>query len=115
MAEDDDLVMPEVPANEAVMDPVVALEEEPRDSGVDPESSPSMISLPFLPFCFSLLPLADTFFLVSLPADLPQDSDDFDPSMTQLLTMLQMSSWRQKAFRRSKKVLCSDNLDFFYF
>ncbi|XXG59609.1 hypothetical protein AAC387_Pa04g1662 [Persea americana] len=78
--EDDDFVMPEVPANEAVMDPVMAFEEEPTDSGVDLEASPSMISLPFLPFCFPLLPLADTF-LVSLPADLPQDSDDFEPSM----------------------------------
>ena len=73
-------MIPEVLANEAVTDPIVAFEEGPRDSGVDPESSPGMISLPFLPFCFSLLPLADTF-LVSLPADLPQDSDDFEPSM----------------------------------
>ena len=80
MAEDDDLVLPEVPADKVVTDPVVAFEEEPRDSRVDPESSPGMISLPFLPFCFSLLPLADTF-LVFLPADLPQDSDDFEPSM----------------------------------
>ena len=80
MAEDDDLVMPEVLANEAVTDLVVAFEEELRDSGVDPKSSPGMISLPFLPFCFSLLPLVDTF-LVSLPADLPQDYNDFEPSM----------------------------------
>eukprot|EP00268_Persea_americana_P034028 TRINITY_DN33666_c1_g1_i1.p1 TRINITY_DN33666_c1_g1~~TRINITY_DN33666_c1_g1_i1.p1 ORF type:complete len:145 (-),score=58.76 TRINITY_DN33666_c1_g1_i1:51-428(-) len=39
--EDDDLVMPEVPANEVVTDPVVVFEEEPRDFGVDPESSPA--------------------------------------------------------------------------
>ena len=53
MAEDDDLMMPEVSAGEAVTDPVVAFDEEPRDSGVDPESSPGMISLPFfLTFLF---------------------------------------------------------------
>ena len=34
--------MPEVPADEAVMDPIVASEEEPRDSEVDPESPPGM-------------------------------------------------------------------------
>jgi len=62
LAEDDDLMMPEVLADEEVTDPVVAFEEEPRDSGVDPESSPGMISLPFLPFCFSLLPLTNTVF-----------------------------------------------------
>ncbi|XXG42079.1 hypothetical protein AAC387_Pa01g2427 [Persea americana] len=39
---------------QAVTDPIVEFEEEPRDSGVDPESS---------------------------PADLPQDSDDFESSM----------------------------------
>ncbi|KAJ8649209.1 hypothetical protein MRB53_002232 [Persea americana] len=53
-SDDDDLVMPEVLVNEVVTDPVVAFEEEPRDSGVDPESSPS---------------------------DLPQDSDNFEPSI----------------------------------
>ena len=53
LAEDDDLVMPEIPADEAVMDLVVAFEEEPRDSGVDPGSSPGMISLPlFFTFLF---------------------------------------------------------------
>ncbi|XXG41987.1 hypothetical protein AAC387_Pa01g2346 [Persea americana] len=52
--EDDGLMMLEVPADEAVTDPIVASEEELRDSEVDPES-PS--------------------------ADLPKDSDDFEPSM----------------------------------
>ena len=37
--------MPEVPADEALTDPTTASEEEPRDSGVDPESSPGMTSL----------------------------------------------------------------------
>ncbi|XXG68859.1 hypothetical protein AAC387_Pa06g1856 [Persea americana] len=52
--EDDGLMMPEVPTDEAVTDLIVASEEEPRDSEVDPESP---------------------------PADLPEDSDDFEPSM----------------------------------
>ncbi|XXG82677.1 hypothetical protein AAC387_Pa10g0577 [Persea americana] len=51
---DDGLMMPEVPADEVVTDPIVAFEEEPRDSEVGPESPPT---------------------------DLPEDSDDFDPSM----------------------------------
>ena len=57
MAEDYGLVMPEVPADEAVMDPIVASEEEPRDSEVDPESPPGMIFFLF----FFLLPLADIY------------------------------------------------------
>ncbi|XXG88126.1 hypothetical protein AAC387_Pa12g0380 [Persea americana] len=52
--EDDDLVTPKAPADEAVTDPIVASEEEPRDSGVVPESS---------------------------HVDLPEDSDDFEPSV----------------------------------
>ncbi|XXG79935.1 hypothetical protein AAC387_Pa09g0898 [Persea americana] len=52
--EDDDLMMPEVPADEVVTDPIVASEEEPKDSEVDPESPPT---------------------------NLPEDSDDFEPSM----------------------------------
>ncbi|XXG68388.1 hypothetical protein AAC387_Pa06g1487 [Persea americana] len=52
--EDDGLMMLEVSADEAVTDPIVASEEEPRDSEVDLESP---------------------------PADLPEDSDDFEPSM----------------------------------
>ncbi|XXG47533.1 hypothetical protein AAC387_Pa02g2167 [Persea americana] len=51
---DNGLVMPEVSADEAVTDPVVASEEKPRDSKVDPESP---------------------------PADLLEDSDDFEPTM----------------------------------
>ena len=39
-----------------------------------------MIFFAFSPFCFSLSPLADIFF-VYLPADLPEDFDDFEPSM----------------------------------
>ena len=50
MAEDDDLVMPEVPADAAVTDPVAASVEEPRDSGVDPDSSPGITSFLFLYF-----------------------------------------------------------------
>ena len=69
-------MMPEVPTDEAVTDPIVASEEEPRDSEVDPESPPGMTF--FFSFRFSLPPFADIFFL---PADLPEDSDDFEPSM----------------------------------
>ncbi|XXG77146.1 hypothetical protein AAC387_Pa08g1356 [Persea americana] len=47
---DDDLAMFEVSADEVMADPIAASEEEPRDSGVVPEP---------------------------LPADLPQDFDDF--------------------------------------
>ena len=43
MAEDDGLMMPEVPTDEAVTDPIMASEEESRDSEVDPESPPGMI------------------------------------------------------------------------
>ena len=74
-------MMPEVPADEAVTDPIMAFEEEPRDSEVDPESPPGMTSfLLFFSFCFSLPPLADMHFCF-LPADMPEDSDDFEPSM----------------------------------
>ncbi|XXG62824.1 hypothetical protein AAC387_Pa05g1128 [Persea americana] len=52
--EDDGSMIPEVPTDEAVTDPIVASEEEPRDSEVYPESP---------------------------PADLPEDSDDYEPSM----------------------------------
>ena len=70
LAEDDDLMMPEIPAGKAVTDPIVASEEAPRDSVVVPESSYGMIFFAFSPFCFfSLPPLADIFcFLVSYPA-----------------------------------------------
>jgi hypothetical protein len=53
-AEDDDLVMPKAPADEAATDPATTSEEEPRDSRVDPESSPGTTSLlpPFLAFSF---------------------------------------------------------------
>ena len=52
--------MPEVPANEAVTDPITASEEEPRDSEVDPESPPGVTSFFF---SFSLPPFADIYFL----------------------------------------------------
>ncbi|XXG42110.1 hypothetical protein AAC387_Pa01g2454 [Persea americana] len=52
--ENDDLMMPEVTADEGVTDPIAASEEEPRDFDVDLESP---------------------------PADLPEDLDDFEPSM----------------------------------
>ena len=61
-------------------DPVAASKEEPRDSGVVPEPLPGMTSFAFPPFCFSLPPFADIFF-VFLLANLPQNSDDFEPSM----------------------------------
>ena len=75
-------MMPEVPTDEAVTDPIVASEEEPRDSEVDPESPPGMIfSFVFFLFLFFFLtPLADIYIYI-LPADLPEDSDDFEPSM----------------------------------
>ena len=60
-AEDDEPGMPEVPADEALTDPTTASEEEPRDSGVDPESPPGKTSL-LLTFCFPLLILL-TFLL----------------------------------------------------
>ena len=41
-------MMPEVSADEAVTDPIVASEEKPRDSEVDPESPPGMIFSLFL-------------------------------------------------------------------
>ena len=52
MAEDDDSMMPKVLADEAVTDPAVASEEEPRDSEVDPESPPGMTSFLLLFFLF---------------------------------------------------------------
>ena len=64
MAEDDDLMMPRVPADEAVTDPIVASEEEPRDSEVDPESPPSMI-FSFLVFFYCHLLTCIFLFLTS--------------------------------------------------
>ena len=43
--------MPEVPVDEVVTDPVGASEEEPRDSGVNPESPIGTTSL-FFSFFF---------------------------------------------------------------
>ena len=43
----------EVPADEVETDPIVASEEEPRDSEVDPESPPSMIFFSSLFFFFT--------------------------------------------------------------
>jgi len=71
-------MMPEVPADEAVTDPIVASEEEPRDSEVDPESPPGMTS--FFSSLFLYRHLLTNIFCF-LPADLPEDSDDFEPSM----------------------------------
>ena len=57
--------MPEVPTDEAVTDPIVASEEEPRDFEVDPESPPGMTSLLFvLSLCFLLPPLADIYIYI---------------------------------------------------
>ena len=52
MVEDDGLMMPEVPADEVVTDPIAASEEEPRDSEVDPESPPGMICFFFFLFFY---------------------------------------------------------------
>ena len=46
--------MLEVPADATVTDPVAASVEEPRDSGVDPDSSPGITSF----FFFFTLPLS---------------------------------------------------------
>ena len=54
MAEDDGLMMPEVSADEAVTDPMVASEEELRDSEVDPESPSGMTSCFFLFFFIAI-------------------------------------------------------------
>ena len=59
--------MPEVPVDEAMMDPVAASEEELWDSGEDPESPPGMRMIFFL----NLL----THIFVFLSADLPEGSD----------------------------------------
>ncbi|KAJ8635653.1 hypothetical protein MRB53_009920 [Persea americana] len=53
VAEDDDLMMPEVPADKAMMDPIVASEEEPRDSEVDPKSPPGCEVTEEVPLSFS--------------------------------------------------------------
>ena len=71
--------MPKVPADEAVTDPIVASEEEPRDSEIDPESPHGMIS--FFLFIFLYRHLLTYIFFVFLLADLPEDSDDFEPSI----------------------------------
>ena len=55
--------MPEVPADEAVTDPVTASEEELRDSEVDPESPSGMTS--FFLFVFLYRHLLTYFFLAS--------------------------------------------------
>ena len=73
-------MMPVVLADEEVTDLIATSEEEPRDSGVVPESSPGMTFFALTPFCFSLPPSADIYF-VFLPTDLPQDFDDFESSM----------------------------------
>ena len=104
-------MMPEVSADEAVTDPVVAFDEEPRDSGVDPESSPGMISLPFLPFFVFLCchSLTHSWFPCQLTCH--KILTTLNHPWTQLFTMLRMSSWRQKAFRRSSKKVYSNSLD----
>ena len=65
LAEDNDLVIPEVPSNEAMMDPIVAFEEEPMDSGVVTEPSPSMISFFFFSFFIFLCSHLLTYLLFS--------------------------------------------------
>ena len=63
MAEDDDLMMPEVSADEGVTDPNAASEEEPRDSEIDQESPPGMTS--FFSSLFLYRHLLTYFFLAS--------------------------------------------------
>ena len=70
--------MPEVPTDEAVTDPIVASEEEPKDSEIDPESPPGVI---FFSFSFSFLYRHLLTYIYILLADLLEDSDDFEPSM----------------------------------
>ena len=105
-------MMPEVPTDEAVTDPIVASEEEPRDSEVDPESPPGMTF-----FLFSLPPLADIYIYIFLcQLTCQRIPTTLSHPWTQLLMMFRMSSWRQKAFHQSsKKVLCNDNLDILIF
>ncbi|KAJ8634480.1 hypothetical protein MRB53_008747 [Persea americana] len=52
-SQDDGMMMPKVPADEEVTDPIVASEEEPRDSKVDPESSPGCEVTEEVPLSFS--------------------------------------------------------------
>ena len=58
---DDDFVMPELLAGEAVTDPIATSKEEPRDSGVVPEPSLGINFFCFSPFFF-MLSFADIFF-----------------------------------------------------
>ena len=64
LAEDDDLMTPELPADESVTDLIAASEEEPRDSGVVLEPSPGMIFFSFFVFLYCHL-LTYFCFLVS--------------------------------------------------
>ena len=107
LAEDDDLVTPEVLADEAVTDPIVASEQEPRDSRVVLESSHGMIFFGFSPFCLSLPPLAD-MFLFSCQLTCQRIPTVLNHPWMQLLIMLLISSWRQRVLRWSSKVV---NLD----
>ena len=107
--------MPEVPTDEAVTDPIVASEEEPRDSEVDSKSPPGMTSFLFFFFVFVYRRLLTCIF-VSCRLTCQKIPTTLSHPWTQLLTMLRMSSWRQKAFHQSsKKVLCNDNLDILIF
>ena len=110
-------MMPEVPTDEAVTDPIVASEEEPRDSEVDPKSPPGMIILFLLLLFFSLPPLADIYiYIFFCQLTCQRIPTTLSHPWTQLLMMFRMSSWRQKAFHQSsKKVLCNDNLDILIF
>ena len=106
-------MMPEVPTDEAVTDPIVASEEEPRDSEVDPESPPGMIF--FLLFFFFHRRLL-TYIYIFCQLTCQRIPTTLSHPWTQLLMMFRMSSWRQKAFHQSsKKVLCNDNLDILIF
>ena len=102
------MVMPEVLANEAVMDPVAESEEEPRDSGMVLEPSPGMISFAFLLF---LLSFADILFIY-LPTELPEDSDDFEPSMDATFDDVSDELMEAESIPQSpRKALCSNTPD----
>ena len=110
-------MMPEVPTDEAVTDPIVASEEEPRDSEVDPESPPGMIFFSSsLCFFLYLHLLTYIYILIFCQLTCQRIPTTLSHPWTQLLMMFRMSSWRQKAFHQSsKKVLCNDNLDILIF
>ena len=116
LAEDDGLMMPEVPTDEAVTDPIVASEEQFRDSEVDPESPPGMIFFSSSSFFLYRHLLTYIYIYIFCQLTCQRIPTTLSHPWTQLLMMLRMGSWRQKAFHQLlKKVLCNDNLDILIF